>query len=114
MPTRKDVLREGKSKILYTTDDPNLLIQEYKDAATAFNGVKKGVILDKGVFNCQISSRIFRILEQSGIETHLVEDLSDREQLVRSLGIIPVPEPTALLIQAVVLATLGVLRRRRR
>lgn len=90
MPQKTGVLSEGKSKILHNTDDPELLIQEFKDAATAFNGVKKGVIVDKGVFNCQISSRMFRMLERAGIPTHLVETLGDREQLVRRVEVIPV------------------------
>jgi len=90
MPTKTGILREGKSKILHTTEDPNLLIQEYKDAATAFNGIKKGVIVDKGVFNCAISTRIFHLLEAAGIPTHLVEVLNEREQLVKTVEIVMV------------------------
>ncbi len=90
MPSKTTVLAAGKSKVLHNTDDPELLIQEFKDAATAFNGVKKGVIVDKGVFNCDISTRMFRMLEQAGVPTHLVETLNEREQLVRRVDIIPV------------------------
>ncbi len=90
MPTKTAVLSEGKSKILHTTDDPNLLVQEFKDAATAFNGVKKGVIVDKGVFNQEISTSIFRLLEEAGIKTHLIEVINEREQLVRRVDIVPV------------------------
>ncbi|MCP4870966.1 MAG: phosphoribosylaminoimidazolesuccinocarboxamide synthase [Proteobacteria bacterium] len=90
MPTKTAVLSEGKSKILHTTDDPNLLIQEFKDDATAFNGVKKGTIVGKGVFNQSISTSIFRLLEQAGIKTHLVEVLNDREQLVKRVDIVMV------------------------
>ena len=90
MPTKTGVLAQGKSKVLHNTDDPELLIQEFKDAATAFNGVKKGVIVDKGVFNCSISTRMFRMLEKAGVPTHLVETLSDREQLVRRVDVIQV------------------------
>lgn len=90
MPDKTGVLSEGKSKILHTTTDPDLLVQEFKDAATAFNGVKKGVIVDKGVFNCSISTRLFRLLEAAGIPTHLVEELNEREQLVKRVDIVPV------------------------
>jgi phosphoribosylaminoimidazole-succinocarboxamide synthase len=90
MPQKTGMLADGKSKTLHTTDDPELLIQEFRDAATAFNGVKKGVIVDKGVFNCQISTRMFRMLERAGIPTHLVETLGDREQLVRRVDVIQV------------------------
>ncbi len=90
MPDKTGVLSEGKSKILHTTTDPGLLVQEFKDAATAFNGVKKGTIVDKGVFNCSISTKIFRLLEAAGIKTHLVEELNEREQLVTRVDIVPV------------------------
>lgn len=88
MPTKTGILSEGKSKRLHTTEDPNLLIQEFKDDATAFNGVKKASIENKGVFNCQISTRIFHLLEEAGIPTHLVEVLNETEQLVRKLDIV--------------------------
>lgn len=80
---------EGKAKILYRTDKENLLIQYFKDDATAFNAQKKGTIQDKGVFNCAISSEIFKFLEEKGIKTHFVEKLSDREMLVKKVEIIP-------------------------
>nr|CRH08143.1 Phosphoribosylaminoimidazole-succinocarboxamide synthetase (SAICAR synthetase) [Candidatus Magnetococcus massalia] len=83
-------LYEGKAKVLFETDDPNMLIQYYKDDATAFNGVKKGTLTDKGVVNNMISSRIYHILEKVGIETHLVETLGPREQLVHKVEILPV------------------------
>jgi len=88
MPTKTAVLSEGKSKILHTTADPGLLVQEFKDDATAFNGVKKGTIVDKGVFNCAISTSIFGLLEQAGIKTHLVEVINEREQLVKRVDIV--------------------------
>jgi phosphoribosylaminoimidazole-succinocarboxamide synthase len=81
---------EGKAKILYETDDPALVIQYFKDDATAFDGKKKGTIHDKGVVNNQISEVIFRHLEAAGVRTHLVERLSDREMLVKRLKIVPV------------------------
>ena len=75
MPIKTGILAEVKSKRLHTTDNPNLLIQEFKDDATAFNGVKKASINSKGVFNCDISTRIFHLLESAGIATHLIENL---------------------------------------
>ena len=90
MATKAGILNEGKSKIVYETDDPNLLIIHYKDDATAFNGEKKGTIVDKGVFNCRISSALFRMLEQAGIETHLIENLTERDQLVDRVTIVPI------------------------
>ena len=87
---RLEKLYEGKAKILYTTAAPDLIIQYFKDDASAFNGVKKGTIVDKGVMNNHISSRIFQYLESEGVETHFVETLNDREMLVKKLDIIPV------------------------
>ena len=87
---RLEKIYEGKAKIIYTTSDPDLVIQYFKDDASAFNGVKKGTIVDKGVMNNHISSRIFQYLESEGVETHFVETLNDREMLVKKLDIIPV------------------------
>ena len=81
---------EGKAKIIYSTEDPDLLIQYFKDDATAFNGVKKGTIVDKGVVNNHVSSRIFKHLETKGVETHFVKELNDREMLIKKLEIIPI------------------------
>ncbi len=81
---------EGKAKILYTTEDPDLIIQYFKDDASAFNGVKKGTIVDKGVVNNHISSVIYRFLEENGVATHMVERLNDREQLTKKIDIIPI------------------------
>ena len=87
---RLEKLYEGEAKILYTTADPDLIIQYFKDDASAFNGVKKGTIIDKGVMNNHVSSRIFQYLEGERVETHFVETLNDREMLVKKLDIIPV------------------------
>ncbi len=87
--SRGEKLYEGKAKVLYATDDPGLVIQYFKDDATAFNGVKKGQILEKGVVNCHVSSFLFEYLAEKGIESHFVERLSDREMLVRRVGIVP-------------------------
>ncbi len=87
---RLEKIYEGKAKILYTTDKPDLLIQYFKDEATAFDGKKKGIIHEKGVLNNKISSRIFQYLEDKGIPTHFVERPSDREMVVKRLEIVPI------------------------
>jgi len=87
---RLEKLYEGKAKIIYATDDPDLVVQYFKDDATAFNGVKKGTIVDKGVMNNQISAKIFQYLEDNGVATHFVDQPSDREMVVKKLEIIPV------------------------
>ncbi len=86
---KQQLLYEGKAKKVYATDDPELLIVSYKDDATAFNGVKRGTIAGKGVINNKMSNRLMRMLENAGIPTHLVRELSDRETLVRQVEIIP-------------------------
>ncbi len=90
MTIKKDQVYEGKAKILYATDNPKELVVYFKDDATAFNNQKKGTIIDKGVMNNAITSRIFQLLDQSGVPNHFVEKLSDREQLVKHLKIIPI------------------------
>ncbi len=80
---------EGKAKILYTTEDPTLLIQYFKDDATAFNAQKKGTIDQKGVMNNRIATKIFEHLKVNGIDSHFVELLNDREMLVRRVAIVP-------------------------
>ena len=82
-------LYEGKAKRVYATDDPSLLIVEYKDDATAFNGQKRGTIAGKGVINNQMSNRLMRRLAQAGVPSHFVEELSDRETLVKRVEIVP-------------------------
>ena len=81
---------EGKAKILYATDDPDLIIQYFKDDATAFNAQKRGTIRNKGIMNNKISEVLFKFLETEGVPTHFVQRLNDREMLVRRLEIIPV------------------------
>ncbi len=85
-----DAFYEGKAKILYATDDPDLIIQYFKDDATAFNAQKRGTIREKGIMNNKISEILFKYLEAEGVPTHFVQRLSDREMLVRRLQIIPV------------------------
>ena len=82
-------LYEGKAKRVYETDDPNLLIVSYKDDATAFNGLKKGTIAGKGVINNQMSNRLMERLAKAGVPTHFVEELNERETLVRRVQIVP-------------------------
>ena len=82
-------LYEGKAKKVYATDDPELCIVDYKDDATAFNGAKKGTISGKGIINNCITNHLMKLLESKGIPTHLVEQLSDRETLVKRVQIIP-------------------------
>ena len=80
---------EGKAKILYTTEDPGLLIQYFKDDATAFNAAKRGTIHEKGIMNNRIASKIFEYLVTKGIPTHFEKLLSDREMLVKKVAIVP-------------------------
>ena len=82
-------LYEGKAKKVYATDDPNLVIVDYKDDATAFNGAKKGTITGKGAINNQMTNRFMAKLERAGIPTHFVEELSERETLVKKVSIVP-------------------------
>ncbi len=84
-----DMLYEGKAKKVFKTDDEKLLIVDYKDDATAFNGLKKGQILGKGVINNRMTNIILKYLADNGIENHLVEELSDRETLVKRVSIVP-------------------------
>ena len=82
-------LYEGKAKKVYATNDSDIVIVDYKDDATAFNGLKKGTIAGKGVINNKMSNMMFRIMEQHGIPTHYVEELSDRETAVKKVQIVP-------------------------
>lgn len=86
---KKEQLYEGKAKKVFCTDDPNLLIVSYKDDATAFNGLKKGTIAGKGVINNQMSNLLMGRLERAGIPTHFVEELSERETVVKKVSIVP-------------------------
>ena len=87
---KKEMIYEGKAKKLYLTDDPELIIQFFKDDATAFNAQKKGTIVNKGVFNNQISEKLFNLLEEEGIPTHFVKRLNDREMVSKYIKIIPI------------------------
>ena len=87
--TKKEQLYEGKAKKVFATEDPELLIVSYKDDATAFNGLKKGTIVGKGIINNRMSNLLMQRLENAGIPTHFVEELSDRETLVKKVSIVP-------------------------
>ena len=80
---------EGKAKKVFKTDDPDLFIVDYKDDATAFNGLKKGTIVGKGVINNQMTNRLMAKMEKAGIPTHFVKELSERETLVKKVSIVP-------------------------
>ena len=84
-----DMLYEGKAKKVFRTEDEDKYIVEYKDDATAFNGLKKGSIAGKGVINNKMSNLIFQYLEKNGIETHYVQELNDRETVVKKVSIVP-------------------------
>ena len=84
-----EMMYEGKAKKIYATDKADEVIVYYKDDATAFNGVKKGTIVGKGVVNNRMTNHIFRMLEEKGIPTHYIEELSDRETAVKKVEIVP-------------------------
>ena len=86
---KKEMLYEGKAKKVYTTEDENLYIVDYKDDATAFNGKKKGQIAGKGVINNRMSNFLMAKLEKAGVPTHFVEEISDRETVVKKVTIVP-------------------------
>ena len=82
-------LYEGKAKKVFATDDPEKLIVEYKDEATAFNGLKKGTIKGKGVINNQMSNRLMAYLEKQGVPTHYIQEINERETIVKKVSIVP-------------------------
>jgi len=86
----RELLYEGKAKKLFATADPDLLVQYFKDDATAFNAKKRGTIREKGVLNNAISEVFFRLLATAGVPTHFVKRLDDRRMLVKKLTIVPV------------------------
>lgn len=86
---KRQQLYEGKAKKVYATDDPERYIVDYKDDATAFNGEKKGTILGKGVINNRVTNHLMRMLEKEGVPTHYIEELSERETLVKKVTIVP-------------------------
>ena len=85
---KREQLYEGKAKKVFATDNKDFCIVDYKDDATAFNGLKKGTIGGKGVINNKVTNYLMKLLEENGIPTHFVEELSDRETLVKRVKII--------------------------
>lgn len=89
MMQKQEQVYEGKAKKVFRTDDPSLFIVDYKDDATAFNGLKKGTIVGKGVINNQMTNYFMGLMEKAGIPTHFVKELSERETLVKKVSIVP-------------------------
>lgn len=87
---KRELLYEGKAKRVYKTENEERLIVSYKDSATAFNGIKKGTIEDKGIVNNRLSNFLMTMLEKLGIPTHYIEELNDRETVVKKVTIIPI------------------------
>ena len=87
--TKGKQLYEGKAKKIFETDKPEILLVSYKGDATAFNGIKKGTILGKGIINNKVTNYMMRLLEKAGIPTHYIEEISERETLVKKVSIIP-------------------------
>ena len=86
---KTEQLYEGKAKKVYATSNPDYVIVSYKDDATAFNGEKKGTISGKGVVNNRMTNYMFGLLEKAGVPTHLVEEINDRETIVKKVEIVP-------------------------
>ncbi len=84
-----DMLYEGKAKKVFKTDIEDVYVVDYKDDATAFNGLKKGTIVGKGVINNRMSNHLFQLLEKEGVPTHFIEELSERETAVKKVEIVP-------------------------
>lgn len=105
---KRDFIYEGKAKQLYRTDDENLVIVHYKDDATAGNGAKKGTIQNKGILNNEITTIIFKLLEENGIKTHFVKKLNDRDQLCQKVQIFPLEVITRNLIAGSMAKRVGV------
>lgn len=103
MTVKGELLYEGKAKRVYTTDDASELMVSYKDDATAFNGQKKGTIVGKGAINNQLSNLFFQLLERQGVPTHFVEELNERETLVKRLRMAPLE----LVVRNIIAGTLA-------
>ncbi|MFM2304889.1 MAG: hypothetical protein RLZZ135_2301 [Cyanobacteriota bacterium] len=88
--SRHPQIYEGKAKILYATDNPDVLLAYFKDDATAFNAQKRGTIAGKGEINCQIAAHLFRSIEAAGIATHYIDCPAPNEMLVKSVQILPI------------------------
>ena len=104
---RRELLYEGKAKQVYRTADPDLLIQHFKDDATAFNAQKRGTITAKGIVNNRTSEVFFKLLEEQGVATHFVRRLSDRDMLIRACEIVKVEVVTRNIIAGSLAKRLG-------
>jgi phosphoribosylaminoimidazole-succinocarboxamide synthase len=104
---RRELVYEGKAKQVYRTSDPDLLIQHFKDDATAFNAQKRGTIASKGVVNNRISEVLFKLLEEQGVPTHFVRRLSDRDMLIRACEIVKIEVVARNLIAGSLAQRLG-------
>ena len=87
---KRERIYEGKAKIVYNTDDPDLIIQYFKDDTTAFNAAKRGTVINKGIINNRISTKVFEFLSSEGIPTHYEQHLGDREMLIKRVEIVPI------------------------
>jgi phosphoribosylaminoimidazole-succinocarboxamide synthase len=105
---KRNQLYEGKAKKIFETPDPDLLIQYFKDDATAFNARKRGTIVGKGIVNNKMSARLFSLLEEQGVPTHFVKQLSDREMLIKRLKILPVEVVVRNIIAGSLAKRLGI------
>jgi phosphoribosylaminoimidazole-succinocarboxamide synthase len=90
MIAKGEMIYEGKAKKIFATEQPDRVVQYFKDDATAFNAQKRGTIIEKGVVNNKVSERLFRLLEQDGVPTHFVDRLNDREMLTKKVTIVPI------------------------
>jgi len=108
MAKQMEMIYEGKDKTVYATDDPTLAVMHYKDDAAAFSGFKRGRIFGKGAVNNRVSNHLFRLLEENGIETHLVGEISERESVIRRVEIIPVDIIVRNIAAGSVAARLGI------
>lgn len=90
MATKGALVYEGKAKKIFETADPDVVVQYFKDDATAFNAQKKGTIVEKGIVNNKVSERLFTLLEAGGVPTHFVERINDREMLTKKVRIVPI------------------------
>ncbi len=105
---KREKLYEGKAKIIYATDEPDKVIAYYKDSATAFDAVKKATIEGKGVLNNKIASFFFKLLNEKGIPTHFIKQISDREMLIYKVEIIPVEVVVRNLAAGSIVKRLGI------
>ena len=105
---KREFIYEGKAKQIFSTDDENMVIIHYKDDATAGNGAKKGTIVNKGIINNKITAKIFKVLEENGIKTHLVEILNDRDQLCQKVTIFPLEVTVRNIIAGSMSKRLGI------